>query len=40
LASYRYQYLSFDSSTGGKNQGWYIYKDNTSYVSRLNYMMK
>lgn len=40
LASYRYQYLSFDSSTGGKIQGSYIYKANTSYVSRLNYMMK
>ena len=40
LASYRYQYLSFDPSTAEKAQGLYVYRDSTSYVSRLNYMMK
>jgi len=40
LASYHYQYLSFNLSVYGKFYGLYVYRDTKSYVARLNYMMK
>ena len=40
LASYDYRYLSFNLLTHEKFQGLYVYRDITSYVSRLNHLMK
>ena len=40
LASYGYRYISFNLLTTEKFQGLYVYRDITSYVSRLNHMMK
>ena len=40
LASYGYRYISFNLLTNKKFQGLYVYKDITSYVSRLNHLMK
>lgn len=40
LASYHYQYVSLTMSACMKAQGLYVYRDNNSYVSRLNHMMK
>ncbi len=40
LASYSYQYISLTDVSNTDNQGLGIYRDNTSYVSRLNHLMK
>ena len=41
LSSYHYQYVPFNAlATSVKVQGLYIFRDNKSYVSRLNHMMK
>ena len=41
LSSYHYQYVPFNAlATGVKVQGLYVFRDNKSYVSRLNHMMK
>ncbi|MDN3441911.1 membrane protein insertion efficiency factor YidD [Psychrobacter sp. APC 3279] len=40
LASYSYQYISFTDVSNTDNQGLGVYRDNTSYVSQLNYLMK
>ena len=40
LASYSYQYISFTDIPNTDNQGLSVYRDNTSYVSQLNYLMK
>ena len=40
LASYHYQYVSCATSAHIKAQGLYVYRDDKSYVSRLNHMMK
>ncbi|WP_060492112.1 membrane protein insertion efficiency factor YidD [Psychrobacter sp. P11F6] len=41
LSSYHYQYVPFNAlATSVKVQGLYVFRDNKSYVSRLNHMMK
>ena len=40
LASYSYQYLSRNLVAHGQFHGFYIYRDNYGYVTRLNHMMK
>ena len=40
LASYSYQYISFSDVLNINLQGLGVYRDNTSYVSQLNYLMK
>ena len=40
LASYSYQYISFTDISNINTQGWGVYRDNTSYVSQLNHLMK
>ena len=40
LASYNYQYISFTDVLNTDNQGLGVYRDNNSYVSQLNYLMK
>ena len=40
LASYRYQYLSCNPVAHGQFHGFYVYRDNHGYVTRLNHMMK
>ncbi|KAA0913396.1 membrane protein insertion efficiency factor YidD [Psychrobacter sp. ANT_WB68] len=40
LSSYHYKYLSPIVVGGVKRQGLYIFRDTTSYVFRLNQMMK
>ena len=40
LASYNYQYISFTDVLNTDNQGLGVYRDNTSYVSQLNHLMK
>ena len=41
LSSYHYQYVPFNAlATSVKVQGLYVFRDNNSYVSRLNHMMK
>ena len=40
LASYSYQYISFTDVSNTDNQGLGVYRDNTSYVSQLNHLMK
>ncbi|WP_298811057.1 membrane protein insertion efficiency factor YidD [uncultured Psychrobacter sp.] len=40
LASYSYQYISFTDVPNTDNQGLGVYRDNTSYISQLNYLMK
>ncbi|MGO1742726.1 MAG: membrane protein insertion efficiency factor YidD [Psychrobacter sp.] len=39
LASYVYQYVPFTTSLNMSLQGIGVYRDNKSYVSRLNYLM-
>ena len=39
LASYQYYYLPSTCSSNINNQGIGVYRDNKSYVSRLNYLM-
>ena len=40
LASYNYQYISFTDVLNTDNQGLGVYRDNNSYVSQLNHLMK
>ena len=41
LSSYHYQYVPFSElATSVKVQGLYVFRDNKSYVSHLNHMMK
>ncbi|AMN68662.1 membrane protein insertion efficiency factor YidD [Psychrobacter sp. P11G5] len=40
LASYSYQYLPSTTLVNVRAQGFGVYKDSQSYVSRLNYLMK
>ena len=40
LPSYQYRYIPFKLLTHEKFRGLYVYKDITSYVSRLNHLMK
>ena len=40
LASYSYQYISFTDVLNTDNQGLGVYRDNNSYVSQLNHLMK
>ena len=40
LASYNYQYISFTDIPNTDNQGLGVYRDNNSYVSQLNHLMK
>ena len=40
LASYSYQYMYFTNVPNTDNQGLGVYRDITSYVSQLNYLMK
>jgi hypothetical protein len=40
LVSYNYQYISFTDVSNNNTQGLGVYRDNTSYVSQLNYLMK
>ena len=40
LASYSYQYISFNNVPNTDTQGLGVYRDNTSYVSQLNHLMK
>lgn len=40
LASYHYDYLSSDSLSGKMIQGLGVYRDNNSYVCRLNHLMR
>jgi len=40
LASYIYQYISLTDIPNTDNQGLGVYRDITSYVSQLNYLMK
>lgn len=40
LASYCYQYVSFNLSTHEKFHGLYVYRDSNGYVARLNHIMK
>lgn len=40
LASYSYQYISFTDVPNTDNQGLCVYRDNNSYVSQLNHLMK
>lgn len=40
LASYSYQYISFTDVLNTDNQGLGVYRDNISYVSQLNHLMK
>jgi len=40
LASYSYQYLLSTTSANVSPQGFGVYKDSKSYVSRLNHLMK
>ncbi|PKH81419.1 membrane protein insertion efficiency factor YidD [Psychrobacter sp. 4Bb] len=40
LASYSYQYISFSDVLNINLQGLGVYRDITSYVSQLNYLMK
>ena len=40
LASYSYQYISFTDVSNTDNQGLGVYRDNNSYVSQLNHLMK
>jgi len=40
LASYSYQYIPFTDVPNTDNQGLGVYRDNTSYVSQLNHLMK
>ena len=40
LDSYDYRYIAFNLLTNKKFQGLYVYRDITSYVSRLNHLMK
>lgn len=40
LASYSYQYISFTDVPNTDNQDLSVYRDNTSYVSQLNHLMK
>ena len=40
LASYRYQYISFTDVSNNNPQSLGVYRDNTSYVSQLNHLMK
>lgn len=40
LASYSYQYISFTDVSNNNPQSLGVYRDNTSYVSQLNHLMK
>ncbi|MGE6441578.1 membrane protein insertion efficiency factor YidD [Psychrobacter sp. NPDC078409] len=40
LASYSYQYISFNDVPNTDTQGLCVYRDNISYVSQLNHLMK
>lgn len=40
LASYQYYYLSSIVSLNMSNQGFSVYRDTSSYVCRLNHLMK
>ncbi len=40
LSSYYYQHLALTEADSVKTQGLYVFRDNTSYVSRLNHMMR
>ena len=40
LASYNYQYLPFTTSINIETKGLGVYRDSTSYVSRLNHLLK
>ncbi|MGO1687973.1 MAG: membrane protein insertion efficiency factor YidD [Psychrobacter sp.] len=39
LSSYRYQFLPVAEFAVIKSRGWYVYRDRTGYVARLNHMM-
>ncbi|WP_413786627.1 membrane protein insertion efficiency factor YidD [Psychrobacter immobilis] len=40
LSTYYYQYLAPITLADVRGQGLYVFRDTTSYVSRLNHMMK
>lgn len=40
LAAYNYQYLPSTKLGNAKNSGFGVYRDDKSYVSRLNYLLK
>ena len=40
LSTYYYQYLAPIALADVRGQGLYVFRDTTSYVSRLNHMMK
>ena len=40
LASYRYDYLPSDSISNTSAQGFGVYRDKSSYVCRLNHLMR
>ncbi|MDX2373456.1 membrane protein insertion efficiency factor YidD [Psychrobacter sp. PP-21] len=40
LSSYHYHYLSSTVISVNSVQGWSVYRDSQSYVSRLNHLMK
>ncbi|WP_082624661.1 membrane protein insertion efficiency factor YidD [Psychrobacter sp. P11G3] len=40
LASYSYQYISFTDVSNNNPQSLGVYRDNTSYVSQLNHLIK